>query len=61
MVRLTEEIKRFVREQQLGFVASVCPDGTPNLLPKGTNDVWDNEHLVFADLRMPRTVDLCSA
>jgi len=22
--------------QRLGFVASVCPDGTPNLSPKGT-------------------------
>jgi uncharacterized protein len=57
LVRLTEEIKRFVREQQLGFVASVCPDGTPNLSPKGTTDVWDDEHLMFADLRSPRTVE----
>jgi uncharacterized protein len=57
LVRLSEEIKRFVREQQLGFVASVCPDGTPNLSPKGTTDVWDDEHLVFADIKSPRTVE----
>ena len=33
---LTEEMKRVVLEQKLGFVATVCPDGTPNLSPKGT-------------------------
>ncbi len=32
---LTTEIKEFVKKQKLGFVATVCPDGTPNLSPKG--------------------------
>ncbi|MGA7633954.1 MAG: pyridoxamine 5'-phosphate oxidase family protein [Terriglobales bacterium] len=36
---LTEDIKRLVSEQRLGFVAIVCPDGTPNLSPKGTTAV----------------------
>jgi hypothetical protein len=27
---LTEDMKRVVREQTLGFVATVCPDGTHN-------------------------------
>ena len=45
-----------MREQRLGYVATVCPDGTPNLSPKGTTTVWDGDHLVFADLRSPRTV-----
>jgi predicted pyridoxine 5'-phosphate oxidase superfamily flavin-nucleotide-binding protein len=53
---LTDEMKRVVRVQRLGFVATVCPDGTPNLSPKGTTDVWDDDHLVFADIRSPRTV-----
>ncbi len=56
MVVLTEDMKRVVREQRLGFAATVCPDGTPNLSPKGTTAVWDDEHLVFADLRSPQTV-----
>ncbi len=43
-------------ESELGFVATVCPDGTPNLSPKGTTLVWDEDHLVFADLRSPGTV-----
>src|SRR5690349_16114003 len=53
---LTPDMKRVVTEQRLGFVATVCRDGTPNLSPKGTTTVWDDEHLVFADIRSPRTV-----
>jgi uncharacterized protein len=53
---LTEDMKRVVTEQRLGFVATVCPDGTPGLSPKGTTTVWDDEHLVFADIRSPGTI-----
>ena len=53
---LTEDMQRVVREQSLGFVATVCPDGTPNLSPKGTLTVWDDGHLVFADIRSPVTM-----
>lgn len=53
---LTNEMKRVVREQRLGFVATVCPDGTPNLSPKGTTTVWDDDHLVFVDLASPGTM-----
>jgi predicted pyridoxine 5'-phosphate oxidase superfamily flavin-nucleotide-binding protein len=53
---LTEDMQRVVLEQKLGFAATVCPDGTPNLSPKGTTTVWDDAHLVFADIRSPNTV-----
>ena len=53
---LTEDMRRVV-EAELGFIATVCPDGTPNLSPKGTTAVWDDDHLVFADLRSPGTVE----
>ena len=53
---LTEDMKRVVSEQRLGFVATICPDGTPNLSPKGTTAVWDDDHIVFADIRSPATV-----
>lgn len=53
---LTEDMQRVV-EAELGFIATVCPDGTPNLSPKGTTAVWDEDHLVFADLRSPGTVE----
>ncbi len=55
-VVLTEDMKQVVRQQRLGFAATVCPDGTPNLSPKGTTAVWDDEHLIFADIRSPQTV-----
>ena len=54
---LTKEIKEFVKKTKLGFVATVCPDGTPNLSPKGTTTVWDEDHLVFADIHSPGTID----
>ena len=54
---LTQEIKEFVKQTKLGFVATVCPDGTPNLSPKGTTTVWDDDHLVFADIHSPGTVN----
>ncbi|MGA2647727.1 MAG: pyridoxamine 5'-phosphate oxidase family protein [Candidatus Sulfotelmatobacter sp.] len=54
--KLTADMKRVVVEQRLAFVATVCPDGTPNLSPKGTISVWDDDHLVFADIRSPGTI-----
>ena len=56
MTMLDEDMKRVVTTQRLGYVATVCADGTPNLSPKGTTAVWDDRHLVFADLRSPQTV-----
>jgi predicted pyridoxine 5'-phosphate oxidase superfamily flavin-nucleotide-binding protein len=53
---LTEDMQRVVREQRLGFYATVCEDGTPNLSPKGTTYVLDDDHLFFADIRSPQTV-----
>jgi hypothetical protein len=54
---LTADMKRVVEEQRLGFVATICPDGTPNLSPKGTTAVWDDDHLVFANIRSPGTLE----
>lgn len=44
---LTEDMRRVVEEQRLGFVATVRPDGTPNLSPKGTTAV-PGDRLIFA-------------
>jgi predicted pyridoxine 5'-phosphate oxidase superfamily flavin-nucleotide-binding protein len=53
---ISEDMARVVEEQRLGFVATVCADGKPNLSPKGTVSCWDSEHLVFADICSPGTV-----
>ena len=46
-----------MQEQRLAFVATVCADGTPNVSPKGTIAVWDDDHLVFANIRSPGTIE----
>ena len=53
---LTDEMKRALTEQRLIFVATVCPDGSPNLSPKGTVMVWDDDHILFTDLASPGTM-----
>lgn len=53
---LTPDAQRVVEEQRLAFVATVNEDGTPNLSPKGTIAVLDDDHLAFANIRSPGTM-----
>jgi uncharacterized protein len=53
---LTEAMMRLVREQRLGYVATVAEDGSPNVSPKGSLTVLDDSNLVFADIESPHTV-----
>ena len=53
---LDADMRRVVDEQRLSFVATVNRDGTPNLSPKGSTAVWDDDHLAFADIRSPQTI-----
>ena len=55
-MQLSDDMKRVVLEQRLGFAATIGADGTPNLSPKGTTTVFDDGHLLFADIRSPSTV-----
>lgn len=56
MAMLTEDMRRVIAEQKLGFVATVGADGGPNLSPKGTMQVLDEDHILFADIRSPATM-----
>ena len=56
MAVLTDDMKRIIDEQRLGFVATVSADGTPNLSPKATFVVLDDETLAFAEIRSPNTL-----
>ena len=49
-------MREVVRNHSLAFVASVNEDGTPNLSPKATMLVLDDEHIAFGHLRSPNTV-----
>jgi len=57
MSLITQEIKDFLKLNKLGFVATVFPDGVPNISPKGTIIGWTPELLAFANIRSPDTVN----
>lgn len=62
---ITPEMRDFVDRLKLGFVATVSPDGRPNVSPRGTIMVWDgggggaaggpSDELAIADIRSPET------
>jgi len=52
---ISEQAIDFVKKMKLGFVATVRPDGKPNLSHKGTLTVFDDRHLIFADIASPQT------
>ena len=53
---LTADMQRVIREQRLGFVATVNADGTPNVSPKATFTVIDAATIAFGELRSPGTL-----
>lgn len=53
---LTQNQMDLITTWRLGFFATVLPDGTPNLSPKGTWTVLDRETLGFAEMRSPGTL-----
>jgi hypothetical protein len=50
---LTDDMKQMIARIRLCYVATVTPDGKPNLSPKGSIKVLDGEHLIFADIASP--------
>jgi len=57
VAKIDEDMRAVVASCGLGYVATVSADGTPNLSPKGSLAVWDDEHLYFADIASPQTVE----
>ena len=53
---ITKQINDFLNLQKLGYVATVSPDGKPNISPKGTIIGWTENTIAFADIRSPDTV-----
>ena len=53
---ISSEIKSFLISQKLGYVATVSPDGKPNISPKGTIISWTSDLLAFANIRSPDTM-----
>ena len=48
-------MEKLIKENTIGLVATVTPDGYPAVSPKATTIVLDSTHLAFIDLRSPKT------
>ncbi len=55
MGRITEDHRNLIEEVGLCYVASASADGVPNVSPKGSNAVLDEDHLGFAEIMSPHT------
>jgi predicted pyridoxine 5'-phosphate oxidase superfamily flavin-nucleotide-binding protein len=61
MILIDNDILDIVASAKLGFVATVNPDGSPNLSPKGSIRVYDDDHVAFMDIASPTTIENLSA
>ena len=52
---VTADMRAISESAHLCFAATVTPDGRPNLSPKGTIRVWDDDRLFFLDIASPGT------
>lgn len=52
---LTDVMKRIIRENTIGLVATVTPEGAPAVSPKATVVILDDTHIAFSDIRSPQT------
>ncbi|MGO9313181.1 MAG: pyridoxamine 5'-phosphate oxidase family protein [Syntrophobacteraceae bacterium] len=56
MAKIPNELQEFMKGK-MAWVATASPDGVPNTTPKGTVQVLDDEHIIFADLFSLKTRD----
>lgn len=56
MAKIPQSAKDLIATFPLGFVATVTKEGHPNLSPKGTFMVLDDETIAFAEIRSPNTM-----
>jgi len=56
MAKIPQEMQEFMKGK-MAWVATASPDGVPNTTPKGTVQVIDDEHIVFAALFSLKTRD----
>lgn len=53
---LSAEAKSIIAETHPGLVATADGSGRPNVSAKGTFRVLDDGHVLFADIKSPRTI-----
>lgn len=57
MAKLPEEAKKMIKEIIPALVATASKEGKPNVSPKGSFRVLDDEHVAFAEMASPNTID----
>ncbi len=50
MAKLSEEAKKIISEVHPALVATASKDGKPNVSPKGSFRVLDDEHVIFIEM-----------
>lgn len=55
MAVITEDMKQFIENNRPSYVATTSAEGIPNVSPKRTIRVLDENHLAFADILSPKT------
>lgn len=55
-MKLPQSAIKTIEMWRLGFVATVSADGRPNVSPKGTFVVLDDETIAFGEIRSPQTL-----
>jgi len=56
MAELSEEAKKIIKEVIPALVATASKEGKPNVSPKGSFRVLDDEHVAFAEMASPNTI-----
>ncbi len=55
MGKITQAHRDLIKEVGLCYAASAASDGTPNVSPKGSIAVVDDDHIAFAEIMSPHT------
>lgn len=55
-MKLTPELQKLMTEGMPAMVATSSKSGRPNVSPKGSLRILDEEHLIFAESASPRTI-----
>lgn len=53
---ITSMMKTIAKNHTVGVVGTVNADGTPNVSPKGTMVVLDDDTIIFGEIRSPQTL-----
>lgn len=53
---ITTEVAEAIKKANLCFIATVNEDNSPNLSPKASLAVWDENHVVFAHIASFKTI-----